>query len=149
MIYGLSQYTIASISFFFISILMTIFVFLATIKVQHGLDQRWWLWVAPVCFMIFTAIVAGLVTFFFAMHRLVFIKFPSYWLDVNGIPAEWSLPTWTSDPPHNYSIWALFAICRSLAVALLFVSAATSAHSDSPNSSGPALKHEANNKTDA
>jgi hypothetical protein len=132
MIYGLSQYTIASISFFFISILMTIFVFLATIKVHHRedlhLSKRWWRFVAPVCFMIFTSMVAGLVTFFFAMHRLIFIKFPSYWLEMNGKPAEWSMPTWTGDPPHNYSIWAYFAICGSLAVALLFISAATFAN---------------------
>ncbi len=64
-----------------------------------------------------------MVTFFFTITRILFIKFPSYMMELKGIRSDYA-GGWDGDPIHTNAAWAYFGICMTMGLIILILSCA-------------------------
>ena len=134
MIYGFPQFFTWSMNLFSSSLLVAVLLYLGSGTIHGDLhaekdgnptgDRVWWKWTSLLSAFSFLSMTLGIVMFYFAMHMLLFNKFPSYSIETTR-NHEYGNPLWSGDVLNSFEISIYVWTIGSVVVTLIVLSLAT------------------------
>ena len=131
-IYGLPYFCSASMTFFSMSLGSVIVTYLSITNTPFSIESSqamktvhnlWWQVVKYLVVATFLFTILGLVFFYFAMHRLYFIKFPSYFIETEARVSAEANGVY-GDPQYSFLYWVFAGMVTTLLLSFFTVSAA-------------------------